>query len=74
MTKMFDSKFDPLKELQLLHNQVVMQQQQILELSEVVKQMAAAHNAHAHLIKQITEQNTELLLLWANTPGNLVDK
>lgn len=58
---MFDPKFDPLQELQLA-------QQQIRELQIAMHQLVQSHNAQAHLLKQISEQNTQLLDLIGKSP------
>ena len=65
MTKMFAPNIDPYDELITLRTQVTLQHQQIDELQKVVKELVTAHNAHGALITQLTEQNTELLSLWA---------
>ena len=65
MKKMFTPDIDPYDELITLRTQVTIQTQQIQELQKVLKELVTAHNAHSVLIKQITEQNTELLSLWS---------
>jgi hypothetical protein len=61
---MFTPDIDPYDELLNLRSHVDIQNQQISELQNVVKELVTAHNAHSALIKQLTEQNTELLTLW----------
>lgn len=66
MTKMINPGFDPYDEIMRLNHQCQIQSQQLHELSGILKELVKSHNAHAQLIKQITEQNTELLLMWAS--------
>jgi len=63
--KMFAPDIDPYDELITLRTQVTLQRQQIDELQKVLRELVTAHNAHSKLITQLTEQNTELLSLWA---------
>ena len=65
MKKMFTPDIDPYDELINLRSRVDIQTQQIAELQNIVKELVTAHNAHSGLIKQITQQNTELLSLWS---------
>ena len=71
---MFDKMPDPYLELKKLRETVDIQQQQISELQHYLEQASRHINQHANLIKQLTEQNTEILLLWANTTGNFPNK
>jgi uncharacterized membrane-anchored protein YhcB (DUF1043 family) len=71
---MIDPNFDPLEALQRLVEQNELQAQQIAELQKYLEQASRHINQHAKLIKQITEQNTEILLLWANSQGNFPNK
>lgn len=71
---MFDKMPDPYLELKKLRETVDIQQQQIAELQHYLEQASRHINQHANLIKQLTEQNTEILLLWANTTGNFNNK
>jgi uncharacterized membrane-anchored protein YhcB (DUF1043 family) len=72
--RMIDPNFDPLEALQRLVEQNELQAQQIAELQKYLEQASRHINQHAKLIKQITEQNTEILLLWANSQGNFPNK
>jgi hypothetical protein len=74
MTKMFDRDFDPLTALHRVIEQNQLQAQQIEELQRYLEQASVLLNQHSVLIRQITEQNTEILLLWANSGLNLQDK
>jgi DNA mismatch repair ATPase MutS len=74
VTRMFDKMPDPYLELQTLRQTVTVQQQQITELQHYLEEASKHINQHAKLIKQITEQNTEILLLWANTTSNFNNK
>jgi hypothetical protein len=74
MTKMFDREFDPLSALQQVIEQNKIQAQQIHELQQYLEQASSLIRQHSNLIKQLTEQNTEILLLWANSSVNLQDK
>ncbi len=71
---MFDKMPDPYLELKKLRETVDIQQQQISELQHYLEQASRHINQHANLIKQLTEQNTEILLLWANTTSNFPNK
>jgi uncharacterized membrane-anchored protein YhcB (DUF1043 family) len=72
--KMYDNNFDPLEALQRLVEQNELQARQIAEMQHYLEEASKHINQHAKLIKQITEQNTEILLLWANTTGNFNNK
>jgi hypothetical protein len=74
MTKMFDRDFDPLTALHKVIEQNQLQAQQIAELQQYLEQASVLLNQHSVLIRQITEQNTELLTLWANIPLIFPDK
>jgi len=54
MTKLFNPEFDPLLELQIL-------KQRHDQLEANFSRLVDAHNAQGQLIKQVTQQNTELL-------------
>lgn len=58
MDKMFDPDFDPLQELQICI-------QRLNQLEANFSRLVDAHNNHAQLLKQITQQNTEILELLA---------
>jgi hypothetical protein len=62
---MIDPNFDPLSDLEQLKAQSIQHEFQLNELGKMFEQLVKAHNAQAQLIKQITQQNTELLQLWA---------
>lgn len=67
MTRMFDS-FDPLQALQLAVEQNRLQAQQIAELQAAMHQASQVIHQHSELIAQLTQQNTEILMLWAAAP------
>ena len=62
---MIDPNFDPLSDLEQLKAQSIQHEHHLNELGKMFEQLVKAHNAQAQLIKQITQQNTELLQLWA---------
>ena len=68
--RMFERGFDPLEALQRLVEQNELQDKQIRELQHYLEEASKMINTHSQLIKQLTEQNTEILLLWANTTVN----
>ena len=70
MTRMFNTGFDPLEALHRLVEQNELQAQQIKELQHYLEEASKIINNHSKLIKQLTEQNTEILLLWANSTVN----
>lgn len=70
MTKMFNPGFDPLEALQRLVEQNELQSRQIAELQHYLEEASKMINQHSKLIRQLTEQNTEILLLWANSNVN----
>lgn len=71
MSKIINPGFDPYDEILRLNHQCQIQSQQLHELSGILKELVKAHNAHAAMITQLTEQNTELLTMWAvNHPLN----
>jgi dsDNA-specific endonuclease/ATPase MutS2 len=72
--KMYDKDFDPLTALQQVIEQNRLQAQQIAELQHYLEEASKLLKQHSHLIKQLTEQNTQILLMWANTPNNFIDK
>jgi dsDNA-specific endonuclease/ATPase MutS2 len=72
--KMYDKDFDPLTALQQVIEQNRLQAQQIAELQHYLEEASKLLKQHSHLIKQLTEQNTQILLMWANTPNNFADK
>jgi uncharacterized membrane-anchored protein YhcB (DUF1043 family) len=71
---MIEPDFDPLAALQKVVEQNEVQARQIAEMQHYLEEASKHINQHAKLIKQITEQNTEILLLWANTTGNFNNK
>jgi hypothetical protein len=74
MTKMFDREFDPLLSLQKVIEQNQLQAQQIAELQLYLEEASRLLKQHSILIQQLTEQNTQILLLWANTPTEFLGK
>ena len=54
MNPLIDPTFDPLMDLQIL-------KQRLVDLEINFSQLVQAHNHQGALIKQITQQNTELL-------------
>jgi hypothetical protein len=74
MTKMFDREFDPLSALQKVIEQNRIQAQQIAEMQHYLEEASRLLKQHSHLIQQLTEQNTQILLLWANTPTEFLGK
>jgi hypothetical protein len=62
---MLNPDFDPLSDLQALKELSLQHELHLIELGKMFEQLVKAHNAQAQLIKQITQQNTELLELWA---------
>lgn len=74
MTKMFDRDFDPLSALQKVIEQNRIQTQQIAELQQYLEEASRLLKQHSILIQQLTEQNTQILLMWANTPTEFLDK
>jgi len=72
--KMFNKDFDPYDEILALRTIVENQARQLHELSVHLQDFAHQQNQHARLIKQLTEQNTQILLMWANTPVNFPSK
>ena len=74
MTKMFDREFDPLSALQQVIEQNRIQAQQIAELQQYLEEASRLLKQHSILIQQLTEQNTQILLMWANTPTEFLGK
>ena len=72
--KMYDKDFDPLTALQQVIEQNKIQAQQIAEMQHYLEEASRLLKQHSHLIKQLTEQNTQILLMWANTPVNFPSK
>ena len=72
--RMIEPGFDPLEALQKVVEQNEIQAQQIAELQKYLEQASRHINQHANLIRQLTQQNTQILLLWANTPVNSANK
>ena len=68
--RMIEPGFDPLEALQRLVEQNELQNRQIAELQHYLEEASKMINTHSQLIKQLTEQNTEILLLWANNTIN----
>jgi nitrous oxide reductase len=60
MSHWIDPKFDPLEELHQT-------KQKLAHLESNFMQLVMAHNKQAELIKQIYDQNTQLLEMWNNT-------
>ena len=74
MTKMFDRDFDPLTALQQVIEQNRLQAQQIAEMQHYLEEASRLLKQHSILIQQLTEQNTQILLMWANTPTEFLGK
>ena len=72
--KIIDPGFDPLTALQRVIEQNQLQAQQIAEMQLYLEEASRLIKQHSDLIKQLTEQNTQILLMWANTPINFPDK
>lgn len=72
--RMIEPDFDPLEALQRLVEQNEIQRKQIAELQHYLEETSKMINTHSHLIKQLTEQNTQILLLWANNTVNSAPK
>lgn len=70
MTRMFEPGFDPLEALHRIVEQNELQARQIAEMQHYLEEASKIINNHSKLIKQLTEQNTEILLLWANSTVN----
>jgi hypothetical protein len=68
--KIIDPGFDPLTALQKVIEQNQLQAQQIAEMQLYLEEASRLIKQHSILIQQLTEQNTQILLLWANTPIN----
>lgn len=54
MTKLIDPNFDPLLDLEIL-------KQRIIDLEANFARLVDAHNNQSDLVRQIAQQNTELL-------------
>lgn len=74
MTRIIEPGFDPLTALQRVIEQNQLQAQQIAEMQVYLEEASRLIQQHSHLIKQLTEQNTQILLLWANTPTDFASK
>jgi hypothetical protein len=60
MTHWIDPNFDPLEELHQTKQKLALLENNFLQL-------VMAHNKQGELIKQIYDQNTQLLDMWNNT-------
>lgn len=63
-----DPSFDPLQELQDAKEEIAFLKNELFQLQGNFHRLVQAHNAQGNLVKQIAEQNTQLLqtMNWVN--------
>lgn len=68
MKHFIDPSYDPMQDLQDAKEQIEFLKRELFELQGNFHRLVQAHNAQGNLVRQVAEQNTQLLeqLSWIN--------